>query len=154
MFSLSVIFPLVALIRKPFATWEHWPLRMLTDFSAIHFSTASSPLSKKHQAAFQRYSRTWIKSITRVALTFNRIITFFMSLIWWGKPSIKITHSLFCLGSLCNASSKASSITVSASRSTLAQTRLFLIGALKGTTLSSSDIFIIDSAVRIWGCTV
>ena len=39
------------------------PCRILRAWSATHSSAAGSPLSKKDQAAFHRYSSTWMKSM-------------------------------------------------------------------------------------------
>ena len=84
---------MVARRRIPAATWRALPCRILRAWAATHSSAAGSPLSKKDQAAFHRYSSTWMKSMTIVTVTPRRAASAVTASIWVLLPSIRTAHS-------------------------------------------------------------
>ena len=60
---------MVARRRIPAVTWAAFTRKIVRAWAATHSSAAGSPLSKKDQAAFHRYSSTWMKSMTIVTVT-------------------------------------------------------------------------------------
>ena len=73
-------------------------------------------LSKKDQAAFHRYSRTWIRSMMIVTVTPRAAASAVTASIWVLLPSMRTTHSRSWPGSRRPASSKAHAITAGCRR--------------------------------------
>ena len=87
------------------------PRRILRAWSATHSSAAGSPLSKKDQAAFHKYSRTWMKSMTTVTVMPRLAASVVTVSICVLFPSTRTTHSRLCCRSRRSASSKAAAMT-------------------------------------------
>ncbi len=68
------------------------PCRILRAWSATQSSASGSPGSKKDQAAFQRYSSTWMKSMTIVTVTPRLAASAVTASIWVLLPSMRTTQ--------------------------------------------------------------
>src|SRR6266487_415694 len=73
-------------------TWAARPCRMLSPCAVTQASIAGSRGGWKHQAAFHRYSSTWMKSIKMTRSTPRAAAWSRIRLIWWLSPSTRATQ--------------------------------------------------------------
>src|SRR5512133_1031988 len=116
---------MVAARRIAPATRVALPSRTARAWWRTHSSAAGSPSWWKHQAAFQMYSRTWMKSITMVMGTARAWASAVIRSIWWLLPSTRATQVRSWSGSRRSASAKIWATTDAASATTLAVSHLF-----------------------------
>src|SRR6266545_2484078 len=100
------------------------PARMAWAWLATHPSAALSPSRQKHQAAFHRYSMTWMKSMMMCTRASWSAAWVLMRSIWWLLPSTRATQVRRWSGSRRVASSKTAAMTSAASAATLAVSHL------------------------------
>jgi G:T/U-mismatch repair DNA glycosylase len=72
-----------------------WPALHLSGFTdrQLRPTEQGSPLSKKEKAAFHKYSRTWMRSMTIVTVTARRAASAVTASICVALPSTRTTHS-------------------------------------------------------------
>src|SRR6266540_3613886 len=79
--------------------WATRPDRMLIAWVATHASACGSPSAWKHQAAFHKYSRTWMRSMRMWTATPRRAASARTRSSWWRAPSTSTTQVRRWVGS-------------------------------------------------------
>src|SRR6266498_178024 len=95
--------------------WAACPDKVLIAWVATHASAWGSPSAWKHQAAFHKYSRTWMRSMRMWTLTPRRAASARARSSWWRAPSTSTTQVRRWVGSRCSAWSKTAWMTCSLS---------------------------------------
>src|SRR6266542_870167 len=72
--------------------WAARPDRMLIAWVATHASAWGSPSAWKPQAAFHKYSRTWMRSTRMWTATPRRAASAATRSSWWRAPSTSTTQ--------------------------------------------------------------
>ena len=91
--------------EAPATWWRGLPAWSVTCWRT-QVSAAGSPSGKKHPAASQRYSRTWMRSMTIGTSTPRVLASALIRSIWWLLPSTSATQVRRWSGSRRSASSK------------------------------------------------
>src|SRR6266511_3796852 len=95
--------------------WAACPDRMLIAWVATHASAWGSPSAWKHQAAFQMYSMTWMRSMRMWTATPRRAASPQTRSSWWRAPSTSTTQVRRWVGSRWVAWSNTVAMTCSLS---------------------------------------